>query len=48
MSHRPVIVGFGPAGMFLGLYLARANAKPIIIERGKSIDGRLKDISIFK
>lgn len=48
MSHRPVIVGFGPAGMFLGLYLARANTKPIILERGKSIDNRLKDISVFK
>ena len=48
MSHRPVIVGFGPAGMFLGLYLARANAKPIIIERGKCIDDRLIDINKFK
>lgn len=44
MDKRPIIVGFGPAGMFLGLYLARANTKPIIIERGKCIDERIKDV----
>lgn len=48
MEHRPIIVGFGPAGMFLGLYLARAKAKPIILERGKSIEDRQKDIDKFK
>ena len=30
---KPVIIGFGPAGMFAGLYLARAGACPIIFER---------------
>lgn len=43
----PVIVGFGPAGMFAALYLARCNAKPIIIERGKKIEDRKKDVSNF-
>ena len=47
MPKRPVIVGFGPAGMFLGLYLARAGVKPIILERGKSIDDRERDINNF-
>lgn len=37
---RPVIIGFGPAGMFAGLYLARAGAKPIIFERGAKIEER--------
>ena len=37
---RPVIIGFGPAGMFAGLYLARAGAKPVIFERGAQIDER--------
>lgn len=37
---RPVIIGFGPAGMFAGLYLARAGARPIIFERGAQIDER--------
>ncbi len=43
----PVIVGFGPSGMFAALYLARCNAKPIIIERGKKIEDRKKDVSNF-
>lgn len=41
-DYRPVIVGFGPAGMFAGLYLARAGARPIIIERGSAVDDRAK------
>lgn len=43
----PVIVGFGPAGMFAALYLARCGAKPIIIERGKKIEDRKKDVLLF-
>ena len=34
LSHRPVIVGMGPAGLFCGLMLARAGFKPLILERG--------------
>ncbi len=37
---RPVIIGFGPAGMFAGLYLARAGAKPVIFERGAKVEER--------
>lgn len=48
MKHRPVVVGFGPAGMFLALYLARAKTNPIVIERGKSVEERDKDILNFK
>ena len=43
----PVIVGFGPAGMFAGLYLARCGAKPIIIERGSRIEKRKEEINKF-
>lgn len=39
-SLRPVIIGFGPGGMFAGLYLARAGAKPIIFERGAEVEKR--------
>ena len=46
-DYRPVIVGFGPAGMFAGLYLARCDAKPIIIERGNDMDSRVKDVEDF-
>lgn len=47
MKHRPVIVGFGPAGMFAGLVLAQKGLRPIIIERGKSVDKRTKDVEYF-
>lgn len=44
---RPVIIGMGPAGMFAGLFLARAGFRPIIFERGKSVENRTKDILSF-
>ena len=40
LCHRPVIVGFGPAGMFCGLMLARAGFSPLILERGEDVDSR--------
>ena len=44
---RPVIVGSGPAGIFAGLVLAEAGLKPIIIEQGKNVDEREKDVYNF-
>lgn len=44
---RPVIVGFGPAGMFAGLYLAKRGLKPIILEQGKNVYDRQKDVDEF-
>ncbi len=46
-KYRPIIVGFGPAGMFSALYLARCNASPIIIERGSKIEKRKEDVNEF-
>lgn len=43
----PVVVGFGPCGMFCALALARAGLKPIVIERGKDADSRQKDVDEF-
>lgn len=39
-----VIVGFGPAGLFAALTLSRMGLNPIVIERGQSVDNRIKDI----
>lgn len=45
--YRPVIIGFGPAGIFAALYLTRCDAKPIIIERGSKIEKRVNDVLDF-
>lgn len=46
-KYRPIIVGFGPAGMLAGIILAEAGLRPIILERGKGIDERQKDVNEF-
>ncbi|MGQ0441981.1 MAG: NAD(P)/FAD-dependent oxidoreductase, partial [Methylophilaceae bacterium] len=43
LTSRPVIVGFGPAGIFAALILAQAGFRPIVLERGKSVRERTKD-----
>ncbi|MGM9615539.1 MAG: NAD(P)/FAD-dependent oxidoreductase [Oscillospiraceae bacterium] len=44
-EKRPVIVGFGPAGMFAGLVLALAGMRPIILERGEDAETRTKKVA---
>ncbi|MDD2891644.1 MAG: hypothetical protein PHQ95_01645 [Candidatus Gracilibacteria bacterium] len=44
---RPVVVGTGPAGLFAGLALAKAGLKPIIIERGRDVENRIRDVETF-
>lgn len=44
---RPVVVGFGPAGMFAALMLARMGLRPIVIEQGKRVDEREQDVQKF-
>lgn len=43
----PVIAGMGPAGLFCGYFLALAGFSPIILERGKDVDERQKDVERF-
>lgn len=47
LGHRPVVVGFGPAGMFAALILAEAGQRPIVIERGRNVDARTQDVERF-
>ncbi len=46
-ENRPVVVGFGPAGMFAALTLARAGLKPIVIERGGCVEERTRAVKDF-
>jgi len=43
LQARPIVVGFGPCGIFAGLLLAQMGFKPIILERGKEVRQRTKD-----
>jgi uncharacterized FAD-dependent dehydrogenase len=42
-SERPIVVGFGPCGIFAGLLLAQMGFRPIVLERGKEVRQRTKD-----
>lgn len=46
--QKPVIVGAGPAGLFAALTLVQNGIKPIIIEQGKTVDERKKDVEEFQ
>ncbi len=43
LAARPVVVGFGPCGMFAALVLAQTGFRPIVLERGKTVRERTKD-----
>ncbi len=47
LKTRPLVIGFGPAGMFAGLTLAKAGQNPIIIERGNDVDKRKEQVYNF-
>lgn len=47
-TERPVVVGFGPAGMFAGLLLAKAGLRPVILERGACAADRQKSVELFR
>lgn len=43
----PVVVGTGPCGLFAGLILAEAGLRPILVERGKTVQSRVRDVQGF-
>jgi len=47
LINPPVVVGLGPAGMLAALTLAQHGYKPIVLERGRNIEQRTRDVSKF-
>ena len=47
LVNRPVVVGAGPAGLFAAYLLAKHGYKPLLIERGRDVDARARDIANF-
>ncbi|HFQ5107433.1 TPA: NAD(P)/FAD-dependent oxidoreductase [Vibrio vulnificus] len=43
LTERPIVIGFGPCGLFAGLVLSQMGFNPIIVERGKEVRERTKD-----
>ena len=47
MKNRPVIIGAGPAGLFCALMLAENGYRPLVLERGRKVDERRRDIEKY-
>ena len=43
LRERPIVIGFGPCGLFAALLLAQMGFKPIVLERGREVRQRTKD-----
>ena len=48
MRGRPLVVGLGPCGLFAGLELASRGYRPLVIERGPSMDRRIEAVEAFR
>lgn len=47
LTHRPVIIGAGPAGLFCAYFLAMHGYRPLIVERGEPVEERQRKVEQF-
>jgi uncharacterized FAD-dependent dehydrogenase len=47
LEHRPLVVGSGPAGLFAAYFLAQYGYRPLVLERGKPVSERVRDVQAF-
>jgi uncharacterized FAD-dependent dehydrogenase len=47
LAHRPVVIGSGPAGLVAGYFLAERGYQPLVLERGRAVRDRIRDVHAF-
>ena len=47
LKNPPIIIGFGPAGIFCAYILAKCGYNPVVLERGTDVDQRIKNVEAF-